>query len=892
LARCALLDHLPTLHGHLAPMLLRRQRRGLLTDVAWTAGNLLASVVTPLQILFALRDAGRLIQSRAAEQEILRQINTNVAVAQADHTRGLASAALEAFATVLSPDENALPVILLLDDAQWIDPVSLEFVWRLFARAAAGHWPLLVIATHWEQEWRLADAAPPDSPPRRLADLPRLPEVIANQRDWKPIVVEPVADLSEILTTALPGLSAAQSRLILDKSGGNPQLLEEIIRWLLTDERLFDAGRFDRALTPDAETDLRQARFDRHDLFARRFARLGRQVRQALGWSSVQGLRFLTTVTRDAAWAVDPSLSHAALSAALKEGESPHALIRLRPGDENLGQFRQSAFRQVALQHLAVNRAELAAVEAAVKRTLSAWVETGQIDQLPSEERLDALEMASRHLRPDSDSADAPSWRRWTGVMTRLMAHYRSNLLWDQCFQAADELSAACPGGWSAERLDQSGQLDLIESLVDGARLDAAWPHAQALRRQVTVGAAWQVRAAAAWWCGEILLQRLNIAEARTHYREALGAADEGIRSDAMSVRDWSNVGWCLVRLAHLSQEQNLPDTARAYSQALVDYAATMRRAGLNEHTVLRFESVGVSGLALVAEQSGDFTSAETMYRRAIELHGQAMRIEPSNHHALRSMAIDANRLAHVLRRIGRVDDALPIIQQSVEARRALLAQLGRTPDAVGDLAFGLADGAMILLAAPSQRRLANTMLLDAAEALWGLDRAGQLKPLHARYLGVVLRTLGDLAGGAPAAQTSAPLYHHALKYFVRAAEAAPDSPPELTNLATIAERLAQCEQAVGNLRSAVTGHLQAIALYRKVADSTNRNADALRRLASALLGAAEALLSAQQAPAAAPLAQESADIYAEVLRLTASDDDRTALVRARQIATLKGTGA
>ena len=47
-------------------------------------------------------------------------------------------------------ERQRLPVILWLDDAQWMDGEVLDFVRRLLDEAHRVSWPLLVIATHWK----------------------------------------------------------------------------------------------------------------------------------------------------------------------------------------------------------------------------------------------------------------------------------------------------------------------------------------------------------------------------------------------------------------------------------------------------------------------------------------------------------------------------------------------------------------------------------------------------------------------------------------------------------------------------------------------------------------------------------------------------------------------
>jgi predicted ATPase len=46
---------------------------------------------------------------------------------------------------------SPLSLVLWLDDAQWIDTLSLEFLRRLWLEATQKGWPLLVVVTHWKE---------------------------------------------------------------------------------------------------------------------------------------------------------------------------------------------------------------------------------------------------------------------------------------------------------------------------------------------------------------------------------------------------------------------------------------------------------------------------------------------------------------------------------------------------------------------------------------------------------------------------------------------------------------------------------------------------------------------------------------------------------------------
>ena len=257
--------------------------------------------LSPLGWITAARDLRSVvIDDRRAERELNRARVANPAEAAEADRRELETQVLETFRLILDPTNSqapTVPVILVLDDAQWADPVTLRFVNELLRAARTGKWALLVIATHWEDEWKsnIRDAPAPVGKLTQLADLPqrlRLGETWKGDR-----VIDPIADLSTVVAAALPGVTQAQRDLILAKAGGNPRLLEEILRHLIDHPQFFDGRDTTRPLTKRAEQEVREESFDYHKLVDERFRRLDDHVRRALGWSSAQGMRFLASVT-------------------------------------------------------------------------------------------------------------------------------------------------------------------------------------------------------------------------------------------------------------------------------------------------------------------------------------------------------------------------------------------------------------------------------------------------------------------------------------------------------------------------------------------------------------------------------------------------------------------
>src|SRR5690606_38541668 len=132
------------------------------------------------------------------------------------------------------------PAVILIDDAQYSthDPGVVAFVAALMARATQGSWPLLLLLTHWEREW---DAPAPGSVAAVLGATIGCPV--------QAIRLAPLADLSPLLRSALPGLTDAQQSQLLERADGNPRFLGEMILFATASRGLFVRGDVNGAMT-------------------------------------------------------------------------------------------------------------------------------------------------------------------------------------------------------------------------------------------------------------------------------------------------------------------------------------------------------------------------------------------------------------------------------------------------------------------------------------------------------------------------------------------------------------------------------------------------------------------------------------------------------------------
>lgn len=410
---------------HLEPLIRARTRRDWAVGVAKGGGKLAIDMVPVVGPLLTsawgyAKDARKAFDAWFGKRARVSSADS-FAVAQARVQQEAEARLIASFADFLDEADGVLdaarvreldrkaaglkriPAVLVVDDAQWAarSPAILSFVRALLDKAAERRWPLMVIATHWQAEWNAALKS--DAP-----SFARIASGWATARDpaWTPLLVKPqtAGVYDRIVAEALPGLTADQRALVLERAGGNPRLLEEIILHARINERWFEGRSAANALTPEGAEALSKARLDLHDLVARRLAAAAPEVRKAIGLSALQGMEFLAAITA----AVAEELGTGAAANALEAGEDPHALIyRLEDG---VFAFAQNVYRDVAradVENFADGAAVRSMLRAAVRARLA---DAAALKALDARQRQVVLRIGAAALE-DSEQGDDRAMR-------------------------------------------------------------------------------------------------------------------------------------------------------------------------------------------------------------------------------------------------------------------------------------------------------------------------------------------------------------------------------------------------------------------------------------------------------------------------------------------------
>lgn len=687
---------------------------------------------------------------------------------EADDIQGEVDEVLECL-RLLMDGKGAVPTVLWLDDAQWIDPESLEFVRRLWAEAERRRWPLLVVVTHWEREWReLKLEAAAGAAAAGLVGFEGLPGVSVLQLSN----ADP-GPLDAYLVSRLHGLTPPQRTMLVDKAGGNFLTMVENVGELLRHPANFVGRDPAAALSPAGERKVERWESIREKRVEQRFGELEDEVRDVLGWSSQLGLRFLREVVEEFAQGTAALREPTAL---IERCVDPYVILG-KPG-EYTREFRDKAFHAVASRHFAdYGEEHREALSALLRRHLERWVNDSFDDRgseiwpdaakgiappgrsataLPNEERRDLLAMAMRELPLPAvpDWGDPQQVAAFRAVYLGIITEHRDGL-WHR-------VAALC------RRLDGSS-LELIPrsvlSLADQEWLRDAASEAGAFAvAERIAGSALQARRglvaadapdARLTDLVAALIKTGNMAEARGALGRALSSYEEGLAITRRLVLEEATgdrlglLADCLSNVGDVLQIRGDMDGAlNSYEESL----AVQQRLIAEEATPSRLRNLGMLQLSIgaILEARGDWTGALARYEGSLALV-QRLIAEEDTPRRQRDLDVVLNNIGDVLLARGDWDGALRRYTEGLAISRRLV-EAEETPLRVRDLFVSLSKMGVIL----EQRGDLGGALENYGEALSIAQRllaeeetADRLRDvaLSLQNVGDILRARTDWAG-------------------------------------------------------------------------------------------------------------------------------------------------
>ncbi|WP_300039331.1 AAA family ATPase [uncultured Roseobacter sp.] len=312
--------------------------------VGETAVDLISSIGT-FGLLGLTKTIGKAAWEHRAAMQDLRSLNEKDVGPAAAQDRGrdqlaeMAIGDLYRLCKVPPRGTEPVPLVVLVDDVQWLDSDlgTASFLGLLMSRARAESWPLLLIITSWQREWRASRTAGTALGALAAPDLGDVIHELAG-----------VAGLDEIVREAFPGLTPAQVVALSDKAEGTPRMLDEMLMYLSRKRKAFVDRDIASALTEAGLEEVLSRDFA--SFVADRLEEAPDHVRQALAIASTQGVSFSPRLVHRVAEGI--MVTDAADG--LREGEDPHSFVTGTMGDKanKEAEFRLRAYQLAAREDL------------------------------------------------------------------------------------------------------------------------------------------------------------------------------------------------------------------------------------------------------------------------------------------------------------------------------------------------------------------------------------------------------------------------------------------------------------------------------------------------------------------------------------------------------------
>jgi uncharacterized coiled-coil protein SlyX len=228
-----------------------------------------------------------------------------------------------------------LPIVMVVDDAQWIDEQSIKFLQKLIERACKGKWRLMLLFTHWQSEWSFDEL--------RCVGIPQFIQTSLNENvTINQCQVCNIPELTPIIRSAFPGIPLNQASFILEKAGGNPLVLHELLLFLKSRPRLFLDRDTTQALTEKSIETLLRKRSEVESLVEDRFFDFPNKHQDLLSLVSYLGGRVPKTILE----MLSPLIVELDLNDVLMEVEGSYQFIVI--DDDNYIEFPQTVYQTIA----------------------------------------------------------------------------------------------------------------------------------------------------------------------------------------------------------------------------------------------------------------------------------------------------------------------------------------------------------------------------------------------------------------------------------------------------------------------------------------------------------------------------------------------------------------
>lgn len=261
---------------------------------------------------------------------------------------------LEVFEAIFDTTDKRLPsvpLVLIIDDSQWLDELTYEFLQNVYARANELNWPLMIIATCWEASLKeqIIHSANPD-----VENIKNIGQLITELNcDWlEAPVVFPLEKLNEkslykIIDSELPKLPSGAKKMLAQNCSGDLELLWDSLQRILKTPGFLNASN--ELMVPVKALKFRSSK--KKELARERIQQLGYGINCLILWGSAQGIRFSKRFVDKC---IDFFKDYQIEVEDFGKSDNPYNLTQINTHEilEQLAEFRRRLYYEVAREML------------------------------------------------------------------------------------------------------------------------------------------------------------------------------------------------------------------------------------------------------------------------------------------------------------------------------------------------------------------------------------------------------------------------------------------------------------------------------------------------------------------------------------------------------------
>lgn len=413
-----ILDYRDFLYSHAIALINKRSYRDARNEAALNAAEMVIDFL-PIPNLLGLAVSSRGVWGSIREMWKKRkedQESYGGFLKNAEKEVVAATGLLRAYLDSGVKDAENLPVILLLDDAQWADPMTLKLASDLYYRAKEAKWPLLLLVTHWETEWKQAAEGKILQLDAKVDDWMSFRDVETTIRSLEGgheslniLRVDRLENdlVKEVLISLFPCIQDDVVSHIQGRCDGNMLICMDYLRILQNNEHWFVDGDIAKPLVDGARSKLLNKNSKTENDTEERVATLLKSMKnkdgslyEFLSFGATQGISFFNELVaemavrlkqRDASW----------VEIQAKNAEQTHSVISVHH-DSKLSEFRHRIYKEGLKERMGADWG--AYREVLIDILDSRWGRTdGEGDGLPNE----MLHMYLSLL----EEKDEPAWK-------------------------------------------------------------------------------------------------------------------------------------------------------------------------------------------------------------------------------------------------------------------------------------------------------------------------------------------------------------------------------------------------------------------------------------------------------------------------------------------------